>query len=263
LQYGIVIWIGIKYILSGADERAKIKGVLLKYLIGVALIVFCSTIASGVAKLINTNGKNNASGIVETGFEIAGLEIGNRVPEEIIIVDQDGLTFDDGVKMEDFYQALKNIGIIATNIKDKYKIGSLTELQTIYNTTNGNVDAVRYKVPVYTKTNKEIAWYEIKIEPNVYIKDAGQLGKKTTITLMDNEGKETSGYIVIEDAINPRNNEIELVIEFQKSNKVKFAEEFLVYSNSSMQQLRVGSLSNINTHMGKFTNGGWDVFNKQ
>lgn len=74
--FGILIYIGIKYVMSGANERAELKGTFSKYLIGVALIVLCTTIAAAVAKIADTDGKNNAGGIVDTGFEIGGMKIG-------------------------------------------------------------------------------------------------------------------------------------------------------------------------------------------
>lgn len=77
---GILIWIGIKYMLSGANERANLKGTVSMYLIGVALIVLCSTIAGGVAKMANHNGENTAEGIVDEGFRLAGIIIGSKGP---------------------------------------------------------------------------------------------------------------------------------------------------------------------------------------
>ena len=70
-----MIYIGIKYVLSGANEKANLKGTFSKYLIGVALIVMCSTIASVVANIANTDGSNTASGIVSGGFNLGGLKI--------------------------------------------------------------------------------------------------------------------------------------------------------------------------------------------
>ncbi len=77
----MLIYIGIKYVLSGANERANLKGTFTKYLIGVAFIVLCSTISGAVAKIANTDGTNTATGIVDKGFELGKLEVGNKTPE--------------------------------------------------------------------------------------------------------------------------------------------------------------------------------------
>ncbi len=71
-----MIYIGIKYVLSGANERANLKGTFPKYLIGVAFIVLCSTISSAVANIANTDGSNTPEGIVDKGFALAGITIG-------------------------------------------------------------------------------------------------------------------------------------------------------------------------------------------
>lgn len=76
IALGILIWIGIKYILSGANERANLKENVRMYIIGVALIVMCSLIAGGVAKMANHSGKNTAEGLIETGFELGGITVG-------------------------------------------------------------------------------------------------------------------------------------------------------------------------------------------
>ena len=70
----MLLWIGVKYVLCSANEKANLKGVFHKYLIGVALIVLCSTIASGVANLAASSGDNTAQGIVNTGIEFSGIQ---------------------------------------------------------------------------------------------------------------------------------------------------------------------------------------------
>lgn len=64
---GVLIIIGIKYVMSGADEKAEIKGMLPKYLIGIALIVCCSSIAQIVA---NIAGNDGAEKIIDTGLKL-------------------------------------------------------------------------------------------------------------------------------------------------------------------------------------------------
>ena len=64
IALGVMIFIVIKYVTSGADERANLKGMLPKYLIGVALIVMCFTIASMVADIA---GNDTAEEIIDVG----------------------------------------------------------------------------------------------------------------------------------------------------------------------------------------------------
>lgn len=72
----MLIWLGIKYVMSGLNEKADLKGKAILYLIGVGLIVLCSTIAGAVGTLASKNGDNSAEGIVNTVFQIA--EISNK-----------------------------------------------------------------------------------------------------------------------------------------------------------------------------------------
>lgn len=76
IAVGILIYMGIKYAMSGANEKAELKGTFSKYLIGIALIVMCTLIASAVAKIANTDGKNDAGGLVDTGFDLGGMKTG-------------------------------------------------------------------------------------------------------------------------------------------------------------------------------------------
>lgn len=67
IALGTLIFIGIKYVLSGANEKATIKGMLPKYLIGIALIVCCTTI---VQIVVNIAGNDTAEEIIGVGEEI-------------------------------------------------------------------------------------------------------------------------------------------------------------------------------------------------
>ncbi len=75
---GVLVFVGVKYVMSGANEKANLKGSASKYLIGVALIVFCSTIAAAAANIANTTGENTSTGIVNKGIEISGIKIGDK-----------------------------------------------------------------------------------------------------------------------------------------------------------------------------------------
>ena len=66
LALGSLIFFGIKYMLSGADEKANLKGMLPKYLIGMFAILFCFTIASWVAGIA---GNDTADEIIKVGEE--------------------------------------------------------------------------------------------------------------------------------------------------------------------------------------------------
>ena len=66
LALGSLIFFGIKYMLSGADEKANLKGMLPKYLIGIVAILFCFTIATFVADIA---GNDPAEDIIEVGEE--------------------------------------------------------------------------------------------------------------------------------------------------------------------------------------------------
>ena len=48
LGVGMVIYIGIKYIMASADEKASLKNAAIKYILGALLIVSASSIASWV-----------------------------------------------------------------------------------------------------------------------------------------------------------------------------------------------------------------------
>ena len=84
IAIGILILIGIKYMFSAANEKANLKGKLVTYAYGVALIVLCSVIAGAVAKVANSDGKNTAEGMVEEGVDKSGVEVveGTKKEEE-------------------------------------------------------------------------------------------------------------------------------------------------------------------------------------
>ena len=67
IAVGTLIFVGIKYVMSGANERAQIKGMLPKYLIGIALIVCCSSIAQIV---VNIAGNDDAEKVINTGTNL-------------------------------------------------------------------------------------------------------------------------------------------------------------------------------------------------
>lgn len=67
IALGMLIFIGIKYVTSGANEKANIKGMIPKYLIGIALIVCCTMF---VQFFVNIAGNNTAEEVIGTGQSI-------------------------------------------------------------------------------------------------------------------------------------------------------------------------------------------------
>ena len=75
IALGTLILVGIKYMFSPTNEKANLKGKLITYVMGVGLIVLCSTLAGAIALVANADGKNTADGVVKEGIEIAGAEV--------------------------------------------------------------------------------------------------------------------------------------------------------------------------------------------
>lgn len=76
IALGALIFLGIKYVMSGAQERASLKGKFIMYVIGIALIVLCATIAAAVAEIANQDGQTTPENLVDLGFQIAGIQVG-------------------------------------------------------------------------------------------------------------------------------------------------------------------------------------------
>ena len=77
VSLGMVIFIGIKYMLGSADAKANMKSAISSYLIGAALVFMASTIALVVTNVATGGtGNSTASGLAETiigaAFESAG-----------------------------------------------------------------------------------------------------------------------------------------------------------------------------------------------
>ena len=56
IAIGMVIFVGIKYTMASADEKANMKGVLVKVVIGALIIVFANTIVNIVLGIAMANG---------------------------------------------------------------------------------------------------------------------------------------------------------------------------------------------------------------
>ncbi len=66
----------MKYAMSGASEKANLKGVLPKYIFGLILIICCLTIVTAV---VNIAGNEGASDIIEQGLR-AGEHMTGETP---------------------------------------------------------------------------------------------------------------------------------------------------------------------------------------
>jgi len=51
IAIGMVIYVGIRYVMAAADERASMKGVLVKVVIGALILVFANTIVNMVIEI--------------------------------------------------------------------------------------------------------------------------------------------------------------------------------------------------------------------
>ena len=76
ISLGMFLYIGAKYTLSAASEKANVKQGLINYFIGAVLIV-CASLIADVASGIATGGNGDVAGlagqIIEVGKEAAGL----------------------------------------------------------------------------------------------------------------------------------------------------------------------------------------------
>ena len=72
IALGVLIWMGIKYAISPANEKATLKGKLPLYFIGVFAVVMALTLANAVA---NIAGNNKAGDVVSAGVQIGGLKV--------------------------------------------------------------------------------------------------------------------------------------------------------------------------------------------
>jgi len=128
---------GIKYVLSGANERARLKGMFFKYLLGIALITMCSTIAGGVAELAGRSGDNTAGGVIVKGkefvneiewteFDFQIMEILHLTPIEENIQLPNGTI--ETIDSKIIFNKLKNnFGIIGGDYLSDYNLKYLEE----------------------------------------------------------------------------------------------------------------------------------------
>lgn len=72
IALGMVIFIGIKYILGSADAKANMKSAIVNWLIGAFVVFMCTTIVGWVTGVIgaDTNLSNAANGIVHAPEDV-------------------------------------------------------------------------------------------------------------------------------------------------------------------------------------------------
>lgn len=70
---GSLVFVGIKYLTSGANERANLKGLVPIFLIGLAFIIFCFPIAKYIAYF---SGNDEASEILKVGEQAGEMFTG-------------------------------------------------------------------------------------------------------------------------------------------------------------------------------------------
>ena len=78
ISLGMIMIIGMKYMMSAANERAELKKGLVNYVIGVFIIVSASAIANIVSSIAMNSSSGQGSSdpaqrIIDTGVELGGL----------------------------------------------------------------------------------------------------------------------------------------------------------------------------------------------
>ena len=96
IALGALIFVGIKYVMSGAQERANLKGKFILYVIGIALITMCATIASAVADTANKDGNTTPETLVDLGFQVAGIQVGNADGTGTVVDEYTSPALDNG-----------------------------------------------------------------------------------------------------------------------------------------------------------------------
>lgn len=230
IAIGALVFIGIKYAMSAANEKANLKGSFTKYLIGIGLIVFCSTIASAVANIANIDGSNNAEGIVKRGLgigekkdddyiEFPQLDRGSVVKRP---TDENGVTvyeqydldgnleyiieegkdkygnkwfysykdFNDGSNIKDLKEELISKNVIQNHIKGKEKF-EIGELTGSVGMSTDKFTEYSYKIPIYEKgVQNNNSRYEINVT------DWADGLKYVNVGLYDTDGKKAGSVVI-------------------------------------------------------------------
>lgn len=71
IALGMVVFIGIKYILGAADAKANMKSAITNWLIGAFIVFMCTTIAGWVVGVIG--GENTAQDIIDAAGGLTGV----------------------------------------------------------------------------------------------------------------------------------------------------------------------------------------------
>ena len=87
ISLGVLFFIGIKYSMSGANEKANLKRVFPLYLTGLGIIVMSGTIASFVA--VNVAGNEGSDEIYQVGIMAGDRIDASRTWDELVFADFD------------------------------------------------------------------------------------------------------------------------------------------------------------------------------
>lgn len=77
---GMVIFIGIKYVLASADEKASLKGMLVKVAIGCVILVSAVEITDAVINVMGGNAATNTSGNTGTTTSTSSSSSSSSTP---------------------------------------------------------------------------------------------------------------------------------------------------------------------------------------
>ena len=73
ISLGMVVFIGIKYMLGAADARASMKSAIVGWLIGAFIVFMATTIVGLILNIVNPDDstvENMSENIVQTGFDL-------------------------------------------------------------------------------------------------------------------------------------------------------------------------------------------------
>ena len=169
IAFGILMIIGVKYVTSGASEKANLKNKLPIFLLGMILMATAGTTARFLAIAA---GNEDAPTVIETGIEISGVEVGHRERN----VEQDHLAlnlYDHKVYAPEGVELQGKVGIAGDG---KYEIAS--------------VEAA----PKYDPDGNEFLYWKVTDEDgNTFVRPAGRVDSmtqngKSTIKAVYSEG---------------------------------------------------------------------------
>ena len=206
IALGILMVIGVKYVISGASEKANLKSKLPLYLLGMILMATAGTTARFLAI---TAGNQDADTVIDTGIELSGVEVGHR----------------DRTVEEDH---------LAMNLYDhKVYAPEGVELEgKVGKTDNGKYEIVSVEAaPKYDTDGNEFLYWKVTDEDgNVFVRPAGRVDSitqngKSSIKAVYSEGM-TSFNVKDLDKIDKVVNDAKVFapngVDIEYHNKVGF-----------------------------------------